>query len=72
MKEGREILGKAVKPVEHHAQIFLILNINYIYMYIRFCKIKNIIVTDRTSTTGQGYSPSTARRSWPLQALGRF
>jgi hypothetical protein len=29
-------------------------------------------VTDRTSTTGQGYSPSTARRSWPLQALGRF
>jgi hypothetical protein len=41
-------------------------------MYIRFCKIKNIIVSGRTSTTGRGYSPSTARRSWLLQTLGPF
>ena len=27
------------------------------------CKIKNIIVSGRASTTGRGYSPSTARRS---------
>jgi hypothetical protein len=26
----------------------------------------------RVSTTGRGYSPSTTRRSWLLQALGRF
>jgi hypothetical protein len=25
-----------------------------------------------TSTTGRGYSPSTARRSWLLQTLDRF
>jgi hypothetical protein len=25
-----------------------------------------------TSTTGRGYNPSTARRSWLLQALCRF
>jgi len=24
------------------------------------------------STTGRGYNPSTTRRSWLLQALGRF
>ena len=35
-------------------------------MYIRFFKIKNIIVS------GRGYNPSTTRRSWLLQALGRF
>jgi hypothetical protein len=29
-------------------------------------------VSARTSTTGQGYSLSTAQRSWLLQALGRF
>jgi hypothetical protein len=29
-------------------------------------------VSGRASTTGRGYSPSTARRSWLLQALGRF
>jgi hypothetical protein len=29
-------------------------------------------VSDRASTTSRGYSPSTARRSWLLQALGRF
>jgi hypothetical protein len=29
-------------------------------------------VSDRASTTGRGYNPSTARRSWLLQALGRF
>jgi hypothetical protein len=29
-------------------------------------------VSDRVSTTGRGYSPSTARRSWLLQELGRF
>jgi hypothetical protein len=41
-------------------------------MYIRFFKIKNIIVSDRASTTGRGYSLSTARRSWLLQALCCF
>jgi hypothetical protein len=29
-------------------------------------------VSGRASTTGRGYSSSTARRSWLLQALGRF
>jgi hypothetical protein len=29
-------------------------------------------VSGRTSTTGRGYSPITARRSWLLQALGCF
>jgi hypothetical protein len=29
-------------------------------------------VSGRTSTTARGYSPSTARRSWLLQALYRF
>jgi hypothetical protein len=29
-------------------------------------------VSGRASTTGRGYYPSTARRSWLLQALGRF
>jgi hypothetical protein len=29
-------------------------------------------MSNRASTTGRGYSPSTARRSWLLQALGRF
>ena len=29
-------------------------------------------MSDRASTTGRGYSPSTARRSWLLEALGRF
>jgi hypothetical protein len=29
-------------------------------------------VSDRTNTTDQGYSSSTAPRSWLLQALGRF
>jgi hypothetical protein len=29
-------------------------------------------VLGRASTTGRDYSPSTARRSWLLQALGRF
>jgi hypothetical protein len=29
-------------------------------------------VSGRASTTGRGYNPSTARRSWLLQALGRF
>jgi hypothetical protein len=29
-------------------------------------------VSGRTSTTSRGYSPSTTRRSWLLQALGRF
>jgi hypothetical protein len=38
MEEGRETLGEAVKPVEHHAQIFLILNINCIYVYTFFVK----------------------------------
>jgi hypothetical protein len=52
--------------------MFLILNINYIYVYMFFCKIKNIIVSSRTSTTGRGYNPSTTRHSWLLQALGRF
>jgi hypothetical protein len=37
-----------------------------------FCKIKNIIVSGRASTTGRDYIPSTARRSWLLQVLGRF
>jgi hypothetical protein len=32
--------------------VFLILNINYTYVYIIFCKIKKIIVPDRASTTG--------------------
>jgi hypothetical protein len=41
-------------------------------MDIRFFKIKNIIVSGRASTTGRGYSLSTARRSWHLQALGCF
>jgi hypothetical protein len=27
-------------------------------------------VSGRASTTGRGYSPSTAQRSWLLQALG--
>jgi hypothetical protein len=29
-------------------------------------------VSGRASTTGRGYSPSTARCSWLLQVLGRF
>jgi hypothetical protein len=29
-------------------------------------------VLGRASTTGRVYSPSTAQRSWLLQALGRF
>jgi hypothetical protein len=29
-------------------------------------------VSGRASTTGRGYNPSTARRYWLLQALGRF
>jgi hypothetical protein len=29
-------------------------------------------VSGRASTTSRSYSPSTARRSWLLQALGRF
>jgi hypothetical protein len=29
-------------------------------------------VSGRTSTTGRGYNPSTARRSCLLQVLGRF
>jgi hypothetical protein len=29
-------------------------------------------MSGRASTTGRGYSPSTARRPWLLQALGRF
>jgi hypothetical protein len=29
-------------------------------------------VSGRASTTGRGYNPSTTRRSWFLQALGRF
>jgi hypothetical protein len=29
-------------------------------------------VSGRASTTGRGYNPSTARRSWLLQVLGRF
>jgi hypothetical protein len=29
-------------------------------------------VLGRDSTTGRGYSPSTTRRSWLLQALGYF
>jgi hypothetical protein len=29
-------------------------------------------VSVRASTTGRGYNPSTSRRSWLLQALGRF
>ena len=29
-------------------------------------------MSDRASTTGRGYSPSTVRRSWLLQTLGRF
>ena len=29
-------------------------------------------MSDRASTMGRGYNPSTARRSWLLQALGRF
>jgi hypothetical protein len=29
-------------------------------------------VSGRTSTTGRGYSPITARRFWLLQALCRF
>jgi hypothetical protein len=29
-------------------------------------------VSGRASTTGRGYSPSTAWRSWLLQTLGRF
>jgi hypothetical protein len=41
-------------------------------MYICFFKIKNIIVSGRTSTTCRGYNSSTAQRSWLLQALGRF
>jgi hypothetical protein len=38
----------------------------YICIYV-FCKIKKNI-----TVSGRGYSPSTARRSWLLQALGRF
>jgi hypothetical protein len=41
-------------------------------MYIFFCKIKNIIVSGRTNTTGRGYNPITARHSWLLQELCRF
>ena len=37
-----------------------------------FCKIKNIIVSGRASTMARGYNPSTGRRYWFLQALGRF
>jgi hypothetical protein len=29
-------------------------------------------MSGRASTTGRGYSPSTTRRSWLLQALGHF
>jgi hypothetical protein len=29
-------------------------------------------MSGRASTTGRGYSPSTTRLSWLLQALGRF
>jgi hypothetical protein len=29
-------------------------------------------MSGRASTTGRGYSPSTTRRSWLLQALDRF
>jgi hypothetical protein len=29
-------------------------------------------VSGRASTTGRGYSPSTARRFWLLQPLGHF
>jgi hypothetical protein len=29
-------------------------------------------MSGRTSTTGRGYSPSTTRRFWLLQALDRF
>jgi hypothetical protein len=42
-------------------------------MYICFfCKIKDIIVSGQTNTTGRGYSPNTTQRSWFLQALYHF
>jgi hypothetical protein len=37
MEEGRETL-EAVYPIEHHDQMFLILNINCTYVYIIFVK----------------------------------
>jgi hypothetical protein len=43
MEEEWETLGESVQPVEHHAQVFIILNINCTYIYIWFfCKIKII------------------------------
>jgi hypothetical protein len=38
MEEGRETLSEVVLPIEHHAQMFLILNINCIYVYTFFVK----------------------------------
>jgi hypothetical protein len=48
------------------------MNYIYIYVYTFFCKIKNINVSGRASTMARGYNPSTGRRYWLLQALGRF
>jgi hypothetical protein len=65
MEKGRE-------QVEHHGQMFLI-NIEYkLYICIYFLKKIKEIMLSRASTTGRGYSPSAARLSWLLQALGRF
>jgi hypothetical protein len=38
MKEGWETMGEAILPVEHYTQMFLILNINCIYVYMFFVK----------------------------------
>jgi hypothetical protein len=38
MEERQETLGKAVYPVEYHTQMFLILNINCLYVYMFFVK----------------------------------
>jgi hypothetical protein len=63
MEEGRETLSEDIYPIEHHGPLFLILNINYTYVYTSFVKEKNIIVPGRISTTGRGYGPSTTRQS---------
>jgi hypothetical protein len=52
MDEGWKTLGKVVQPVEHHVKVFIILNINYTYIY-DFCKIKK----NNHAGLGQHYGP---------------
>jgi hypothetical protein len=61
---GRRVedIGQSCLPVEHHAQVFIILNINCTYLYMIFCKIKKSCRTEpalRAKTTAQ--APHDAR-----------